>query len=475
MTAALEALALFHNATREALRFSATTLAVFSLDDLAVDAVFLGRATWRAVTRQGQPPRADELVTANPGAFAIIVPAWDEAAVIGAMLRDLTTRLDHPDFTVFVGVYPNDPATRAAVDGVDDPRIVAVTCTRPGATTKADCLNHLWRAVLAAEVARERRFKAVVLHDAEDVVDALELRVFDWAMPGLAMVQLPVIPLVDQSSRWVSGHYLDEFAEAHLKDIVVRGAVGAAVPSAGVACAIDRELLGRIADDAGGLPFDAACLTEDYELGFRIRALGGASALLRIGGSVQGRFADPVRNVVAAREHFPADAESAIRQKTRWLLGIALGGWDRLGWRFGIADRLMLLRDRKSIVAALLTLAAYGAGVLVMIDAVLLRAVVEGRRFAPLVAPDSLLAVTIAFTTAVLVWRLMLRAAFTGHVHGWREGLRAVPRVVVGNGINALAAMRATRRYWRVRRGRAMLTWDKTAHRFTGPGVPGAG
>lgn len=462
MTDALILLALFHNATREILAFAAVGIALCSLDDLFVDAVFLARLGWRrgTVYRRNARARADRLISGAPGRFAIIVPAWDEAAVIGAMLRDLTARLDHPDYHVFVGVYPNDPATAAAVRGVGDPRIEIVTCARSGPTTKADCLNHLWRALLADEVVGGR-FKGIVLHDAEDVIDALELRVFDHLIPRLAMVQLPVIPLVDARSRWIAGHYMDEFAENHLKDMAVREALGAAVPSAGVACAIERTMLGRIADLAGGAPFDASCLTEDYELGLKIKALGGRGALVRVAGPT---------GVVATREHFPADAESALRQKSRWLLGIALGGWDRLGWRSSWADRLMLMRDRKSIVSALLTVIGYAAGVMAIADVALIVAVPGTEGFAPLVERGGWLAGVMAFTTVVLLWRLTMRALMSGHVNGWREGLRSIPRVVVGNVINALAALRATRRYVSMRRGRSTLVWEKTAHRF--PGVP---
>ena len=459
----LLAAALVHGVARETLHLAATGLALFSLDDLAIDIIFFARAGWRRCTiyRLNSRSVAATLRRDSAAAMAILVPAWDESAVIGAMLRDLTNRLDYPSYRVFVGVYPNDPETREAVAAVADPRIITVDCDRPGPTTKADCLNHLWRALVAEEMRGGERFKAVVLHDAEDVVDPRELRVFDHLIGRLAMVQLPVLPLVDPASRWVSGHYLDEFAEAHGKDMVVREALGAAVPSAGVACAIDRDMLGRIADLAGGKPFDPDCLTEDYEIGIKIKAFGGRGALVRIAGDAGG-------GVVATREHFPATIDTALRQKTRWLLGIAFGGWDRLGWGGGWADRFMLMRDRKVIVAALLTLFGYAAMALVLLDTLLAAIVPGAAKFTPLVAPGSLLAATLMFTTSVLVWRLVMRAGFTASVHGWREGLRAVPRVVVGNLINALAAWRATFRYLAIRRGRAELTWDKTAHRFPG-------
>src|SRR3546814_4404647 len=67
----------------------------------------------------------------------------------------------------------------------------------------------------------------------------------------------------------------------------------------------------------------------------------------------------------------PGSVEHAVRQKSRWIAGIALAGWDHLGWlgaRFagGQASpwriwlaRWMLLRDRRSPLAALVLLAAY--------------------------------------------------------------------------------------------------------------------
>jgi len=465
--AELVAATVLHLFTREWLAIAAFGIAVSSLDDLAIDGLFFFRHSWRKLVIYHRHDRAfvEDLVHPDPGWMAIIVPAWDEAAVIGTMLRDLTQRLAYPNYRVFVGVYPNDAATQAAVRGVGDDRIAMVVCSAPGPTTKADCLNHLWYALLADEAAAQRRFKGIVLHDAEDLVHANELSVYDHLLgPALAMVQLPVEPLVDRGSRWISGHYLDEFAELHTKDIVVREMIGAAVPSAGVACAIERAMMGMIADQAPGNagPFDAACLTEDYELGIKIKALGGRGAMVRIRGRADGA-------IVATREHFPATLDGALRQKTRWLLGIALSGWDRIGWQGGFADRYMLVRDRKAIVAALLTLMGYAAVLLVVIDTALRAFVPVLGLLTQLVAPGSWLALLLAFNVFVLAWRLLMRALYTGHAHGWREGVRAVPRALVGNVINAAAAMRACRRYWRIAQGRETNYWDKTAHRFPQP------
>ena len=184
-------------------------------------------------------------------------------------------------------------------------------------------------------------FRAMVLHDAEDVVHAAELRVFDHLIGRFDLVQLPVMPLPDPHSRWIAGHYLDEFAEAHTKDVIVREALGAAVPSAGVACAIARHQIAALARTKPGAPFDPTCFTEDYELGLHVKRAGGRGALVRV--------RDRQGALVATHEHFPHTLSAAVRQKSRWMLGIALDGWDRLGWAGDGADQYMLWRDRKPL------------------------------------------------------------------------------------------------------------------------------
>jgi bacteriophage N4 adsorption protein B len=37
--------------------------------------------------------------------MAVFVPAWDESAVIGQMLKATLKRLDYPDYRIFVGHY----------------------------------------------------------------------------------------------------------------------------------------------------------------------------------------------------------------------------------------------------------------------------------------------------------------------------------------------------------------------------------
>ena len=278
--------------------------------------------------------------------------------------------------------------------------------------------------------------------------------------PVSAPSKKPAAPAAESVSRTLSPHRGIAwcFAGGHQSGRVSIKPC-AAVPSAGVACAIERTMLGRIAALAGDLPFDATCLTEDYELGLKIRSLGGRGALARIR-SETGTAA------VATREHFPGTLDSAIRQKSRWLLGIALQGWDRLGWPGGLMDRWMLIRDRKSVITALLTLLAYFALLLAVLFAAARAVYPPIQAFPALVPPDSNMAALLTLNSLVLGWRLFMRGLFTARVHGWREGLFSLPRALVGNYINFRAAARALRRYIAIALRRERNIWEKTDHRF---------
>lgn len=438
---------------RETSLFAAVGFVVLGIGDLAVDVAWLGLMIRRAV-RPTDAPRliADIPPTRRPGRFAVFVPAWDEAAVIGDMLRHALAAFGDGDYRIFVGCYPNDPGTIAAARAITDPRVRLVMGPGAGPTSKADCLNHLLARLIAEEEAEDFRFKAIVLHDAEDVVHSAELGLFDSLIERFDLVQLPVVPLIDRRSRWIGGHYLDEFAEAHGKEMVVRAALGAGLPSAGVGCAFSRDALGEIAA-ARGAPFDTDSLTEDYELGLRFREAGHSAAFVRV-------RAARGRTTIATKEYFPKSLEAAVAQKSRWMTGIALSGWDRLGWSGGWAERWMRLRDRQSVFAAMLVASGYFA--ILCWGALALSAASTGREMRPF-ADVFLLLATVA--TILLAWRLIVRFFFVAHAHGFREALRSPFRTLVGNAVTILAAHRALGRYFAQRRtGRSV--WDKTAHAF---------
>jgi bacteriophage N4 adsorption protein B len=434
--------------------FAAAGFLLFAIDDLAVDLIYVARKGWRALAIYRRYPRAfaDTLPPPErPGRIAVFVPAWDEAEVIGPMLRGALAKWGDADIRLFVGHYANDPATERAIAAVDDPRVEPVLIETAGPTTKADCLNHCYDALIAAECREGWSAKAVVLHDAEDLVHPLEIALFDRMIEKAALVQLPVVPLPDPQSRWISGHYCDEFAESHGKEMVVREAIGASIPLAGVGCAIDRAALAKLAADNHGRPFAANCITEDYELGLKVGEFAAKSMFVRIP-AVPGNA-----SVVCSRGHFPATLRDAVRQKARWVGGIALSGWERLGWRGGFGEHWMRMRDRRGPLAALLLVAGYGAALL---WAQLGIAKALGADIPLAISPA--LAFLLKVNAFLLAWRLLMRAMFVTSTYGIGQGLLSIPRMIVGNIVAILAVERAVA----IHAAGGPKSWDKTAHRY---------
>jgi adsorption protein B len=449
MGAAEAAIWAIAQATHELALFAAVGIALGGLDDLAIDLIWLARTIWRRAAVYTRHARSDAGQMQGDGRVAVFVPAWREAAVIGPMLGTALERWRDADCRIYVGCYANDPETRAAVEAVAarSAKVRLVINPRPGPTTKADNLNAMWRALRDDRVS----VAAIALHDAEDVVHPAEIGIYAALCRRFELVQLPVLPLIERERGWwaraVSSTYADEFAESHGKQLSVREAIGASVPSAGVGCGFSRAILERIAERHGA-PFDEGSVTEDYELGLRIQEMGGRGIFVRLPGKAGGA-------AVAVRAHFPDTIDAAVRQKARWQAGIALSGWTRLGWRGSLAEHWMRFRDRRAILAALVLLCAYvsGAGWLVLDWA--------GKAPAFSAAEEALFAVC----TALMLWRLLVRGAFVTSAYGPVEGLLSVPRVVLGNFIAMASARRALQSYLRLARG-GPLVWDKTEHSF---------
>ncbi|MEM6584151.1 MAG: glycosyl transferase family protein [Pseudomonadota bacterium] len=358
-----------------------------------------------------------------------------------------------------LGCYGNDPQTIAAAIGAatvlvqqGDNRLRIVIHDHQGPSTKADCLNRLYRALLDDERRSKGRFTCVVFHDAEDMVDPAGLSLLDQEIAaGADFVQLPVEPLVQKSSRWLGSHYCEEFAEAHAKSMVVRSWLGAPLPGAGVGCAISRRALHQLSrEHPDGAPFDAQSLTEDYELGLLVAERGGTSRFARAFGEDG--------SLVATRAYFPSRLDHVVRQKTRWVHGIALQGWDRLGWTRTFADTWMRARDRRGPFAAFVLLMGYALFAVTLI-------LWLGAAFgvAPILALTPALKALVAINLAALFWRSAFRFGFTAQAYGFVEGLRAVLRIPVSNVVSIMAGHRAIKAYAATLLG-ASIVWDKTPH-----------
>lgn len=433
----------------ELLLFAAVWFAIGAIDEFVIDGVwFWLRSKGAAKTITLTDNHQHEL----KGIAAVIVPAWRESAVIGAMVSHCLQSWPQRDLRVYVGVYRNDQATLAALTVLaHDCRLRVVLHNRDGPTTKADCLNRLYRAICSDEQRTGRRARSVILHDAEDMVHPAALGLMDNALDHADFVQLPVRPEPQSNSRWIAGHYCDEFAEAHARDMVVRNWLQAGLPSSGVGCAFSREAIDRIVERRGGTePFAAECLTEDYEAGLLVSETGGKSCFLRV--------RDTAGQIVSTREFFPNTLTTSVRQKTRWLHGIAFQGWERLGWSGHGYDLWMRMRDRRGALVALVLATAY---VLILLSSIV--RVGEAMGVIMPLAPDPWIQSLLLFNLFSFLWRLTLRFGFTAHEYGWVEGVIAIFRFPVGNVISIMAGRRAFVAYWRVLLG-GKVQWDHTIH-----------
>ena len=450
---------------RELLLFAAVWVAIGACNEWGMDGLWAWlRLTDRVRTArlpQGFAASADWQARAGAahghgglrGVAAVFVPAWSEAAVVGAMVRHCLSVWPHADLRLYVGCYRNDPATLAAVLGsAHDPRLRIVVHDRAGPTTKADCLNRLYAALQADEARSGMRVRSVIVHDAADMVHPQALGLLDAALDHADFVALPVRPEMQPGSRWVAGHYGDEFAEEQAKAMVVRGWLGAGLPLAGAGCAIARPALSAMAARRPSEgPFAADSLTENYEFGLAMAELGISARFLRV--------RDESGHLIATRKYFPGELEAVLRQKTRWMHGIALQGWDRMGWRASLPDLWMRLRDRRGPMLAMVLAVVYALLVLTPLLALARRhGLVPDHPMSPA------LAALLWLDGVALAWRIALCGVFTAREYGLAEGLRAIARVPLRHGIAIVAARRAVTAYLATLHS-GTVTWDHTRHR----------
>ncbi len=416
------------------------------LDDLFLDFYFL-------IRKLCKPRNRPRTVTAQipEKHIAIFVPLWQESTVITGMVEHNLSAIRYRNYEFFIGAYPNDEPTLAAVRDLESryPRVHLAVCPHDGPTSKADCLNWIYQRMLLYEEKHATCFDVVVTHDAEDLIHPEALARTNRETEVHGMVQIPVLPLPTPLGSWVHGIYCDEFAEWQLKDMPMRSAMGSFVPSNGVGTGYTRAALDRLAVADHNLVFEPRCLTEDYENGLRLHHLGVPQTFVRVGGA-------------ATREYFPRSLQGAIRQRTRWVTGIALQTWERHGWRGGAADVYWFWRDRKGLIGNPLGLLANLLFVYGLVTWVFAHWTGARWGLAAYVLQPELLWITAAFQ----VERLVVRLGCTARIYGLRFALAVPLRAILANYINAVSSLRAIWIYGNARLHGRPLVWLKTEHAY---------
>jgi len=429
----------------------AWAILVSGIDDLVIDAAWLVawlKAKLRPAPRLW-PPGPRQLDSAPRLSIAIMLPLWQEHEVIAQMLEHNLASIRYSDYHIFAGAYPNDDRTQQVVREVSDrfANLHLAVVPHDGPTSKADCLNWIYQHIGLYEEQRGRRFDVMLVHDAEDVIHPEELRWVNYYAARYDFIQTPVLALPTPVWDLMHGIYCDEFAENHTRDMTVRPKLGGFVPSAGVGTAYRREALEKLAEARSNRVFEPKALTEDYENGLTLFRLGCSQA-----------FIPPMRafdstSFMATREYFPQHWRAALRQRTRWVMGIALQSWERFGWGRNPGETYWLWRDRKGLIASPLGFAANVVFVYGLSTGLWTRVAPLGSRL-------------VAATAAIAVIRLAVRMGCTARFYGIVFALGVPLRAVYANVLNAAATFAALARYTSARvRGRP-LQWLKTDHEF---------
>lgn len=459
----IETLIEFFRASYDELYYATLLVALFlflsGLDDLFIDVYywfhhFFARKKFNRYENES-PERIDG-VPEKP--TAIFIPAWHEWDVIGQMLTHAVGTIQYKNYDIFVGVYPNDPETIHKVEEISRrfPNIHAVISDRPGPTTKADNLNQIHQGMLRWENKTGLRYDIIVMHDAEDIIHPLSLKINNVFIPEYDMVQMPVYPLHTSHAHLVHWTYCDEFAEHHTKDVLVRQYFSGFVPSAGVGTAFNRWIVEFIGTSFARNIFRAKSLTEDYDLALRL-ALGKANLLF---------VYKPFGIDCGTRGYFPHSMKASIRQKSRWIMGICLQAWKTIGWKGSGRFRFILYRDRKAIIANTINFFAYIVVSYLMVYEAIRFGFAAYSQLPPIVVKGTMLWNLVVIDSLIMLWRIFHRFISVRRVYGLWPGILSVFRLPISNVINFTATGRALLHFFRAMIRKKDLKWEKTAHTF---------
>ena len=390
--------------------------------------------------------------------IAIHVPAWHEQDVIDKMLINACQTIQYKNYDIFVGVYPNDPETIAKVESVSKrfSNVHAVISQNPGPTTKADNLNQIHEGMLRWENKTSVRYDIIIMHDSEDVIHPLSLKLNNAFIPEYDMVQMPVFPLHSSHANLVHWTYADEFAEYHTKDLMVRQHFSGFVPSAGVGTAFNRWLVEFVGTSYAKNIFRSKSLTEDYDLALRL-ALGKANLLFTY---------KPFGINVATRGYFPHTMRAAIKQKSRWITGICLQSWKNVGWKGDARFKFVLYRDRKAVISNTINFLAYVVVLYLMCYEAVRFGFEAYRQLPPIVVKGTLLWDLVVIDSIFMIWRIVHRFITVRRIYGIWAATLSIIRLPVSNIINFSATGRALYHFTKSILRKKELKWEKTAHQF---------
>ncbi len=454
-----------------------------SIDDLIWDLVYAFAKVFRLL-KESKKITTKDMESVPPKMMALIIAAYHEEDVIEAVLRNLIRSTNYPYemYHIFVGVYPNDPATSGIIEALSKEfkHVHPVVHYLNGPSSKADNINNVLDYTKKFEKEHKLEFKFYVIHDSEDIVHPFEFHLENYLLEKHYAVQIPVFPLLEKPTfknmfqNMVTGTYADEFAENHYQTMRIRNTVNAFVPSAGTGFAIKREVIESFDGDV----FPVGSLTEDYKLSLEFKRRGyhlyyPLEKITRV--NFQGNEVD---EYIATRSMFPKTYSAAVRQKARWIHGITMQSFklnDQI-WNkeMNLQTRYSFYKDWKAKFGNLLVLPSY---------LVFTYFILYYFFDLPVMYPTySLSWYLMVMLTIVMIHRQLSRFRAVKHIYGYRSAFIStflppiIPiRLVLGNVINFHATLRAWKNHLftkekkeskRRKKKPKKVTWSKTDHEF---------
>lgn len=398
-----------------------------------------------------------ELDTVPPKLIALMIAAWKEENVLESVIDTIVRSQIYPKsmYHIFLGVYSNDPDTIKVAGRLENkhPNVHCVINYKEGPTSKAQNLNYVIKQIKEFEKEHDYCFASFTIHDSEDVVHPYELKVTNYLIDKHPALQFPVFPLIKKPTlknffKYITTNtYVDEFAENHLITMVSRHRAGAFVPSAGTGFSLSREIIASLGDSV--LPENS--LTEDYRLSLTLYEEGiqmyyVMERLKRV--DWEGNI---IWDYIATRSIFPNTFKAAVKQKTRWTLGITMQSYKMRNIfknDLSFVGRYSLYRDQKAKIGNML--AGIGYPVLIYFIISLFTDLIP---IYPLYSISWYLSLVV---TLMMIERQLFRGISLYNVYGLRSAFYGtlfpplVPlRIVWGNIINFTATFRAYLQYFK--------------------------
>lgn len=380
-----------------------------------------------------------------------MVANWHEEDVLEQMVEGNNKGIQYGSHHFFLGVYPNDLITRKIATDLSTrfENVHVIVNSKSGPTSKGQMINEIIVGIKAVEEQKELHFDLFIIHDSEDIIHPLSMKLFNMESQNLDFMQIPIFSLNRERFQLVAGTYMDEFSETHTKELMVRNAYGASIPSAGVGTCVSRKLVDFIIEQNAGSFLHPDSLTEDYILGLQSH-YGGYRC-----GFVCSQVTDGVfkGDFIATREYFPSGFIQSVKQKTRWTIGIVFQGYKKIGWHSSLLENYFLVRDRRGPLNSIISVSAAVAFIFILIDPSVMSELLQ-TNFIYL----------FYFNSVGLLIRCIQRIRFVGFVYGSYPVLFILIRWPISILINALASLRALYQYSMSQLGIKKLTWSKTQH-----------